>query len=137
MIRRLRPEAAYLGIDSSEYAVERFGEHRNLRRGRFGDLGYHVFDEPFDLVVCSDVLHYLDDEEILTGIDALVDRTGGVAVIDIFTEEDDPEGDREGFHSRPAVWYRRVLEDAGLTAIGLQMYVPGEVAEVLETLDLP
>lgn len=137
VIRRLRPEAAYLGIDSSEYAVERFGETRNLRRGRFAELGYHVFDEPFDLVVCSDVLHYLDDEEILTGIDALVDRTGGVAVMDIFTEEDHPEGDRDGFHPRPAIWYRRTLADAGLVPIGLQMYVPDEVAEVLETLDLP
>lgn len=136
VIRRLRPDAAYLGIDSSEYAVERFGESRNLRRGRFGELAYHVFDEPFDLVVCSDVLHYLDDEEILSGIDALADRTGGVAVIDIFTEEDDPEGDRADFRPRPAAWYRRVLADAGLVPIGLQMYVPAEVAKVLETLDL-
>jgi len=132
-----RPGASYLGIDSSEYAVERFGEARNLRLGRFGELGYHVFDEPFDLVVCSDVLHYLDDEEILAGIDALAERTGGVAVIDVFTAEDGPEGDRVDFHARPAAWYRGVLAGAGLTSIGLQMYVPDEVAEVLETLDLP
>ncbi len=137
VLRRLRPEAAYLGIDSSEYAVERFGESRNLRRGRFGELDRHVFDEPFDLVVCSDVLHYLDDAEILAGVDALAARTGGVAVIDIFTEEDDPEGDRVDFRLRPAAWYRRVLADAAYVAIGLQMYVPDEVADVLETLDLP
>lgn len=105
VIRRLRPDAAYLGIDSSDYAVERFGESRNLRRGRFGELSYHVFEEPFDLVVCSDVLHYLGDEEILSGIDALADRAGGVAAIDIFAAEDDPEGDRVDFRLRPAVWY--------------------------------
>lgn len=137
VLHQLRPEAAYLGIDSSEYAVQRFGEERNLRRGTFGELGYHVFDEPFDLVICSDVLHYLSSEEILAGVDALADRTGGVAVIDIFTEEDDPDGDRVGFHRRPAAWYRRVLGDAGLVPIGLQMYVHHEVAEILERLDLP
>lgn len=136
VVMELRPEAAYLGIDSSDYAVERFGESRNIRHGRFGELEYHVFDEPFDLVICSDVLHYLEEAEILEGIDALADRTGGVAVIDIFTEEDDPEGDRVDFRLRPAGWYRSVLTEAGLVPIGLQMYVHRETAELLEALDL-
>lgn len=134
---RLRPDAAYLGIDPSDYAVQRFGDSRNIRQGRFGELDVHVFDEPFDLVVCSDVLHYLDDEEILQGIDALAERTGGVAMVEIFTEGDDPEGDRVDFHLRPAAWYRTVLRDAGLVPIGLQMYVHLDVAELLEELDLP
>ncbi len=137
VVLELRPEAVYLGIDSSDYAVRRYGDSRNLRHGRFGELDSHVFDEPFDLVVCSDVLHYLDEEEILAGIDALAERTGGLAVIDIFTVEDDPEGDREGFHLRPAAWYRTVLQDAGLVPLGLQMYVHRETADVLEALDLP
>lgn len=137
VLRALRPDAVYLGIDSSDYAVERFGAARNLRRGRFGDLSYHVFDDPFDLVVCSDVLHYLDDEEILQGIGALAERTAGVAAIDVFTAEDHPEGDRVDFRSRPAAWYRQVLADAGLVPVGLQMYVTKETAEILEALDLP
>jgi len=133
----LRPEASYLGVDPSEYAVVRFGESRNLRRGRFGELRYHVFDEPIDLVVCSDVLHYLPDEEIFEGLGALAERTGGVAVIDVFTEEDDPEGDRVDLHLRPASWYRAAFTESGLVAIGLQMYVTEETAETLEALDLP
>ena len=137
VLRELRPDASYLGIDSSEYAVERFGVTRNLRLGRFGELELHAFDEPFDLVVCSDVLHYLHEEEILSGIDDLAECTGGVAVVDIFTEEDEAEGDQEGFHRRPAAWYREVLGEAGLVAIGLQMYVHREVAGYLEALDLP
>lgn len=136
VLHRLRPGATYLGIDPSEYAVERFGERRNLRRGRFEELAYHVFDEPFDLVVCSDVLHYLGADEILTGLGSLVERTGGVAVLDVFTEEDDPEGDRVDFHLRPASWYRTAFADAGLVAIGLQMWVPDEIARDLEALDL-
>ncbi|NNF13483.1 MAG: methyltransferase domain-containing protein [Gemmatimonadetes bacterium] len=137
VLMEIREDAAYLGIDASEYAVQRFGDSRNIRHGRFADLAYHVFDEAFDLVICSDVLHYLTDEEILQGIDPLAERTGGVAVIDIFTAEDDPEGDRVDFHLRPAAWYRTILRDAGLVPIGLQMYVHVEVADMLEALDLP
>lgn len=137
VLMEIRPDATYLGMDASEYAVRRFGDSRNIRHGRFGELAYHVFDEPFDLVVCSDVLHYLTDEEILQGIDALAERTGGVAVMDIFTVEDDPEGDRVDFRLRPAAWYRTILRGAGLVPIGLQMYVHVEVADMLEALDLP
>lgn len=136
VLGRFRPDATYLGIDPSEYVIERFGERRNLRRGRFEDLAYHVVDEPFDLVVCSDVLHYLGDDEIVAGLGPLVDRTGGVAVLDVFTGEDDPEGDRADFRPRPASWYRKAFAEAGLVAIGLQMWVPEDVAEDLEALDL-
>jgi SAM-dependent methyltransferase len=133
----LRPEASYLGIDSSEYAIERFGEERNLRQGTFGALAYHVFDAPFDLVVCSDVLHYLDEDEIRRGLPALEERCGGVALLETFTTEDDPEGDRDGFHLRPASWYRSLFSEAGFVAVGLQLYVPSEIAEDLDHLDLP
>jgi len=137
VLRELRPDATYLGIDSSEYVVERFGDSRNLRLGSVGDLQYHVFDEPFDLVVCSDVLHYVADAELLTGMGALFDRCGGAALLETFTAEDDPEGDRVGFHLRSAAWYREAFQEAGFVAIGLQMYVPEEVAEDLDSLDLP
>lgn len=134
-LRRLRPRASYLGIDSSEYAVERYGTHRNLRLGSFQDLHLHVFDSPFDLVVCSDVLHYLSDAEILAGLDALADFVGGVALIEAFTADDDIEGDEVGFHRRPAAWYRRAFEGAGLVPVGLQLYVHQEIAEDLDALD--
>jgi len=135
-LQALRPEASYIGIDPSAYVVEQFGSERNIRSGSFGDLRYHVFEEPFDLVVCSDVLHYLSDEEIQQGLPALVERCDGVALLETFTAEDDPEGDREGFHMRPAAWYRQAFAQAGLVALGLQMYVPADVAEYLDALDL-
>ena len=137
VLRALRPEASYLGIDPSPYVVERFGAERNLRAGSFEELGYHVFDEPFDLVVCSDVLHYLEDAAIRRGLPALEERCGGVALLETFTAEDDPEGDREGFRMRSADWYRSTFAEAGFVSIGLQMYVPAEVAELLDALDLP
>lgn len=137
VLRALRPEASYLGVDPSPYVVERFGAERNLRAGSFQELGYHVFDEPFDLVVCADVLHYLDDDAIRLGLPALEERCGGVALLETFTAEDDPEGDREGFHMRPAEWYRAAFAEAGFVSVGLQMYVPPEIAEDLDALDLP
>lgn len=135
-IRKLRPKAVYLGIDPSEYAVERYGARRNLRLGTFEELYLHVFDRPFDLVVCSDVLHYLDDEAVLGGLDSLADVVGGVALLEVFTKEDEIEGDREGFHLRPSAWYRRAFEGAGLVTVGLQLYVHEEVAEGLDAMDL-
>ena len=136
VLSRLRPEATYLGIDPSEYAIERFGAERNLRPGSFEELRYHVFDEPFDLVVCSDVLHYLDDDAIRAGLPALVERCGGVALLETFTAEDDPEGDRVDFRLRSAAWYRTTFAEFGLVPLGLQLYVPEDVAEDLDALDL-
>ncbi len=137
VLRTLRPEVSYLGLDPSEYSVARFGAERNLLRGSFGDLELHAFEDPFDLVVCADVLHYLGDEEILVGIDTLADLVGGSAVVEVFTDADPVSGDREAFHLRPPDWYRRVFREAGLVSIGLQMYVHQETAELLEAMDRP
>lgn len=137
VLRALRPDAAYLGLDPSAYAVERFGASRNLLAGSFQDLDTFAFENPFDLVVCADVLHYLDKESVLAGLDTLADLVGGVALIEVFTEEDPVLGDREGFHARPAIWYRRALRSAGLVPVGLQLYVHEEVAGELDAMDLP
>lgn len=137
VLRELRPDASYLGLDPSEYAVERFGGERNLMRGSLEELPGFAFDEPFDLVVCADVLHYLDKETVLRGMDALAELVGGVALLEVFTREDPAEGDQEGFHARPARWYREVFRGAGLLPLGLQLYVHAEAAELLDALDLP
>ncbi|MBT8335581.1 MAG: class I SAM-dependent methyltransferase [Gemmatimonadetes bacterium] len=137
VLQRLRPDATYLGIDSSDYAVERFGAERNLQQGSFENLELHDFEDPFDLVVCADVLHYLTDAAIEQGLDTLVDLVGGAALIEVFTAADEAEGDREGFHLRPAEWYRERFRAAGLVPVGLQLYVHHEIAEDLEALDRP
>ncbi len=136
-IAELRPDATYLGLDPSAYAVERWGVERNLKLGGLADLGSFAIEEPFDLVVCADVLHYLDKETILIEFDELADLVGGVALIEVFTGDDPVEGDRDGFHLRPAQWYRRVFVGAGLVPVGLQMYVHAEIAGDLDALDLP
>lgn len=137
VLHRLRPSAAYLGIDPSPYVLERFGGRRNLREGSLEELHLHVFDEPFDLVVCADVLHYLDDAAILGGLDALAALVGGVAVLEVFTDRDSVDGDREGFHPRPPSWYRSAFRDAGLVPLGLHLWVHEETAGVLDAMDVP
>ena len=137
VLHEVRPDASYLGIEPSEYAVERFGESRNLLHGGVADLETFAFVDTFDLVVCADVLHYLDKEAVLLCMDDIADLTGGVALLEVFTDADPAIGDREGFHARSADWYRRVFEGAGLVHIGLQMWVHRDVADDLDALDLP
>lgn len=134
---KLRPDLHYLGLDASEYAVSRFGRRRNLRLARFGDLAELRFHEPFDLVVCSDVLHYLDDEEIRLGLSGFRDLCHGVTFIEVFCAEDDVEGDMDHFQMRSAAWYRRTFAQAGLSACGNHCYLLPQCANnavALETL---
>ena len=115
---KLRPKLDYLAFDSSEYAVRRFGLSRNLHYARFGDFEYLRPCPPADLLVCSDVLHYLDTRELNRGLPGLADLCGGVAFIEMFAKEDAAIGDEDGFHARPARFYRRRLAEAGFVQIG-------------------
>ena len=61
VLKRLRPQVRYIGVDSSEYALERFGESRHIRRGTLGTLGTMRLPKRIDLIVCADVLQYAAD----------------------------------------------------------------------------
>ncbi len=135
MLQRLRPEVRYLGIEPSAYARARYGASRNLREGRFGTLDLHTFDEPFDLVVCADVMHYLTEEELAGGIDELVDLVGGAALLEVFTSDDDVAGDLDGFIARPARWYADLFRSVGLVPLGLQLWTHREIAEDLDAME--
>lgn len=117
-LRRLRPGIHYLGFDSSQYAIARYGRHRDLHHARFGDFQWLRPCAPADLLVCSDVLHYLEDAELRRGLPALADLCGGLAFIEVFTGEDAALGDEDGFIARPAARYRRLLTGIGLTPVG-------------------
>lgn len=112
-LRAARRKVEYVGIDSSDYAVERFGESRNIRRGSFGEL--RKIRGTFDLVVCADVMHYLSDAEIRAGLPDLVRLTGGLAFMEVLTKEDDIVGDVDEIQRRSAAWYLQRFSRAGLT----------------------
>jgi SAM-dependent methyltransferase len=116
-LRALRPGVAYTGLDSSEYVVERFGRTRNIRRAAFGDLP-SINLEVYDLVVCSDVMHYVPDAELRAGLRSLAAVTDGMAFLEVLTREDDIFGDLHALIKRPAAWYRKAFASAGLTSVG-------------------
>ena len=115
---KLRPKLDYLGFDASEYAVRRYSGSRNIHYARFGDFEDLRPCPPADLLICSDVLHYLDTRELNRGLPGLADLCGGVAFIEMFAKEDAAIGDEDEFHARPASFYRRKLADAGFVQIG-------------------
>jgi SAM-dependent methyltransferase len=109
--RRLRRRVEYVGIETSDYLCERYGWRKSTiaefrTRGRF------------DLVVCQDVLQYLNDEEAANSIANLARQCRGAMYFEVPTREDFESGaldtrrtDGE-IYTRPANWYRkRLLQD--------------------------
>lgn len=135
-LMKLRPKAEYLGFDSSPYVIERYGRSRNLHYARFADFRYLRPCAPVDLLICSDVLHYLDARELGQGLPGLAELTGGVAFLELFTAEDEMEGDTEGFHARPAKWYRQRFRRAGLVQAGTHLWLSPALAAQASALEI-
>ena len=136
-LRKLRPRVQYLGFDASEYAIARHGRTRNLRLARFGDFATLRPCAPADLLVCSDVLHYLPARELDRGLPALADLCGGVAFIEVFAREDETEGDDHDFQPRPAAFYRRRLRAVGLQPLGSHCWLSPARVPLATALELP
>ena len=134
-LRALRPEIDYLGLDASAYVVARYGRSRNLRLAKFGDLAELRFDRRFDVIVCSDVLHYLRAPEIVRGLSGFGELLEGLAFIETFTSRDPIEGDTLGFIRRTPAWYRRTIADAGLMAIGTHSYLSPRLLRSVSALE--
>lgn len=134
---KLRPQAKYLGFDSSEYAVARFGPRRNLHLAKFGDFAQLRPCPPVDLLVCSDVLHYLDARELDRGLPGLAELCGGIAFLETFTREDRAEGDEHGFRNRPATFYRRRFDALGFTGLGSHCWLSPALRGQSTALEAP
>jgi SAM-dependent methyltransferase len=103
---RAFPKAQYTGLEYSEYLCQRYG-------WRQGSLSTYV-DDPFELVVCYDVLQYLDDRTAARAIANLARLCRGVLYLSALTVRDWRENcdrsrtDRD-VHLREAGWYARRL----------------------------
>lgn len=135
LLRRLRPRARYVGVDPSRYAVERYGRARNLLLGRVDALDETPVRGMFDLIVCADVLHYLSDREVASGVRQIGRRLRGVAYLQVFSSEDPFDGDRRGWRGRSPRWYQRVFRDEGLLSCGMHCYALGSLHESLASLE--
>lgn len=136
-LRAMRRGIRYMGLDPSDYVVSRFGKTRNIRKSSFGDMRELRIREKFDLVICSDVMHYLSDSELKRGLPELVRLTGGVAFIEVLTREDDIIGDLDGLKPRPAAFYHRLFSRAGFTHAAPYVWLSEGVREIASELELP
>src|SRR6185503_20080166 len=118
ILTRLRRDARYIGVDSSEYVIERFGAARNIKRGDVAHLDRLRLPRRIDLIVCADVLQYIGTRDVERALENIRRLLGGVAYIEMFATEDEMEGDREAWHERSAAEYRRLLRRAGFTQCG-------------------
>jgi len=135
-LRRLRPRVRYVGVDPSDYVIERLGRERNIVRGSFESLPSLRLGADFDVIICVDMLQYVPTPVLRRGIRHLARRLVGVAYLEAFTEADDMEGDLEGWHPRTRQQYLRIFSDAGLVGCGMHCYLTPEVAEGAVELEL-
>ena len=103
----LWPRARYTGLDASEYLCTRYG-------WTLGSVVDYAPGAPSDLVVCYDVLQYLDDRAASRAI-ANLGRLARCALhFSALTREDwrdncDRRLTDRAVHLRPGEWYRRRL----------------------------
>jgi 2-polyprenyl-3-methyl-5-hydroxy-6-metoxy-1,4-benzoquinol methylase len=106
-LRRALPGASYTGLETSRYLCDRFGWiHGTLQDWRA--------KRPFDLVICYDVVQYLDDLDAARALGNLAASCRGVLYFSALTLEDwrrncDRSRTDGNAHLRPGDWYRARL----------------------------
>lgn len=133
---RHRPKLNYLGLDSSEYAVARFGRTRNLRLLSFGQLAEQRFDHSVDLLICADMIHYLSTRELNRGLSGFAELCHGVAYLECMSADDDFVGDQQGYVRRSARWYRKAFAQAGFIGCGNHCYLAQPLRQTAMALEL-
>lgn len=115
---RRYPSCAHIEtFDASEAACRLYG-HRRVELQKLGG-------RESDLVVCRDVLRYLNDTHAEKAIRRLARKCRGVLYVHVITKQDDIDedaSDMSGFF-RSTAWYRRRLREAGFTDCGMGLFV--------------
>lgn len=121
VLKKLRPRLSYTGVDPSPYAIKRFGKRRNLLQGSFGNLP--DLASSYDLIICSDSLYYIPDDELIMGLHILTPLLAGVAFLEAYPQDAGLSGDTARMHPRSADFYRTTFRNAGLRPCGSHCYV--------------
>jgi SAM-dependent methyltransferase len=106
-VARFFPDAEYVGLESSDWLCRRHGWVQ-------GTLESYRASRPFDLVICHDVLQYLDDATAAKAIANLARLSRAALFFSVLTREDwlrsaDQTRTDRDVRLRPADWYRRRL----------------------------
>jgi 2-polyprenyl-3-methyl-5-hydroxy-6-metoxy-1,4-benzoquinol methylase len=127
------PRARYVGLESSAYLCTRYG----WTRGSLVDFAARA---PSDLVICYDVLQYLDDRDAARAIANLAKLTGAALYVSALTREDwrancDRSRTDRAVHLRPGEWYRRRLR-RHFNYLGFGVWLRKGVTAILWDMEL-
>jgi SAM-dependent methyltransferase len=122
------PRARYVGVEASEYLCARY----RWTRGSATDYAPRV---PGDLVVCYDVLQYLDDGDAARAIQNFSKLTRSALYVSALTREDwrgncDKALTDRSVHLRPGDWYRRRLR-RGFNYLGFGVWLRKDATAIL------
>ncbi len=122
------PRASYVGLEASEYLCRRFG-------WILGSVADFRPRNPFDLVICYDVLQYLTDAQAARAIANFGDLSRAALYVSALTKEDwrdncDRSRTDRAVHLRAGAWYRRRLQKS-FRYIGFGIWVRKNVTAIL------
>jgi len=121
---RRRPECRHIETyDASEAAARIYG-HKRIEVQK-------LKGPECDLVVCRDVLRYLDDPSAEIAIKKLARKCRGVLYVHVITSDDEIDeeaSDMSGFF-RSTAWYRKRFRAAGFTDCGMGLFASKKFSE--------
>jgi trans-aconitate methyltransferase len=128
------PRARYVGLESSAYLCSRY-------QWTHGSVVDFAPRSPSDLVVCYDVLQYLDDRDAARAIANLAKLTRAAVYVSALTREDwrancDRTRTDGAVHLRPGDWYRRRLRRR-FDHLGFGVWLRKDVSAILWDMERP
>lgn len=118
-LQKLYPRAQVDGVEYSDYLCRRYGWAK-------GSVMDYQPKHAADLVICNDVLGYLDDDDCAHAIDNLSAFTGSALFLGVLTEEDLILCDRSRTDctqiTRSVSWYQQHLA-SDFVAVGGGLYL--------------
>jgi trans-aconitate methyltransferase len=128
------PRARYQGLESSDYLCNRY----QWTKGSVVDFAPRSAS---DLVVCYDVLQYLDDRDAARAVANLAKLSRAALYVSALTREDwrancDRTRTDRAVHLRSGDWYRRRLRRR-FNYLGLGVWLRKDVGAILWDLERP
>jgi SAM-dependent methyltransferase len=131
---KLAPRICYTGLEQSEYLCKRYGWVQ-------GSLVDYRARAPFDLVICYDVLQYLNDRESQRALANLSRLTRSALYFSALTREDwrancDKGRTDRAVRLRTGAWYAKRLR-RHFRYLGFGLWIRRDVTAMLWELECP
>jgi len=125
------PSAKTRGVEISDYLCDKYGWDQ-------GSVVDYQAKRPFDLVVCNDVIAYLDDKACAKALKNLAGLSKSAVFLGILTAEDwelcDQDRTDPDQYLRPKAWYQRRLAKH-FVSVGGGLYLKKPLDYPVWTLD--